>query len=263
MNKALSIEQIERYESDGVLFPVAALSVDEVAALQHLFQELEALLGGASLSSRLSQPHLHFRWAYDLATHAKILDAVEDVIGPDILVHSSTIFSKDPRTAGYVSWHQDGYYWRLSDTKLTSCWIALTDSTVANGCLRVVVGSHVNRLPHYELKRPDNILTTGLHLAVEINADRIRNVTLKAGEMSLHHVNLVHGSDPNRSATRRIGYAVRYVAPSVQQVRQHHEVVLARGSDKHGHFELFQGTPSVTLKDGILAAARFDQRFHV
>jgi non-haem Fe2+, alpha-ketoglutarate-dependent halogenase len=262
MKKTLSAEQIAGYKRDGVTFPVPALSTGEIIALQRTFEELERLLDGDSISARLSQPHLHFRWAYDLATHSKIQDAVEDLIGPDILVHSSTIFCKEARSPGYVSWHQDGYYWRLSDTKLTSAWIALTDSTVENGCLRVVIGSHAAALPHFELRTEHNMLSTGLHLTEDVALSQVQDVALKAGEMSLHHVNLVHGSNANRSDTRRLGYAVRYVAPSVKQVRKHHAVVLARGQDRHGHFKMFEGTPPGALQDGIRASVAFDQSFN-
>jgi non-heme Fe2+,alpha-ketoglutarate-dependent halogenase len=258
MNKA----QIAQYERDGVIFPVPVLSQGEIAGLQRTFQELEALMGGDSISARLSQPHLHFRWAYELATHSKILDAVEDLIGPDILVHSSTIFCKEARSPGFVSWHQDGYYWRLSDTKLTSAWVALTDSTVENGCLRVVIGSHADTRPHFELRTEHNMLSTGLNLMGDIALSQVQDVALKAGEMSLHHVNLVHGSNANCSETRRLGYAVRYLAASVKQVRKHHAVVLARGQDRYGHFKLFEGTPPEALEDGISASVAFDQRFN-
>jgi len=261
--RSLSADQLARYRRDGVVFPISALSGSELVFLRRTLDELEGLLGGKNIYGRLSQPHLHFRWAYDLATHPKVLDAVEDIIGPDILVHSSTVFCKEGHSPGYVSWHQDGYYWKLSEAKLTSSWIALTDSTTENGCLRAVTGSHGSVVAHSEHKTADNMLTTGLRLVGDVSQSQILDVTLKAGEMSLHHVNLVHGSAPNHSGTRRLGYAVRYLAPSVRQTRKHHAVVIARGEDRYGHFEPLRGVPSKDLEEGISASAHFGQVFSV
>lgn len=257
MSRSLSQEQLRSYERDGFLFPLAALSRDELAKAAGVMEELEERLGGVLSSRSVMQPHLHFRWAYDLATHPKVLGAAKDIIGPNILVHSSTLFIKYPHNPNYVSWHQDGHYWQLSAPRLVSAWVALTDSTVENGCLRVVRGSHKHSLPHYERRSENNLLSTGLHVAAEVAERDINNVTLKAGEMSLHHVNMVHGSGPNPSATKRIGYAIRLMAAGVKQVRRHHAVVLACGRDDYHYFELLNGPPTDDIKEGLAAAARF------
>jgi ectoine hydroxylase-related dioxygenase (phytanoyl-CoA dioxygenase family) len=254
--------EVERYARQGVLFPIPALNRAEVARYRAAVEDLEARLGGKPKPSAMMQPHLFFRWAYDLVTHPAVLDAVEPVLGPDILVHSVSIFSKHPHTADYVSWHQDGYYWGLDAPRLTSAWIALTDSTAENGCLRVVPGSHrVDRLPHTDRPHsPDNLLASGLEIAVEVRESEALDLTLTAGEMSLHHVNIVHGSNPNRSAGKRIGFAIRYVAPAVRQALDHHAVVLARGRDDHHHYRLLEQPPAGSLEEGLAAQAEFARR---
>src|SRR2546427_750177 len=177
MIPSLSREQVERYRRDGILFPVPALSADEVARFRAGYMDLEARLGGKPSAQQLSQTHLHFRWAYDLATYPAVLDAVEDVLGPDIMVWTVSIFPKQPRDAAYISWHQDGTYWGLDTTQVTTAWIALTDSTIENGCMRVLAGSHKNRIfPHTETYAPDNLLSRGQEVQVEVKDEDATDV---------------------------------------------------------------------------------------
>jgi non-haem Fe2+, alpha-ketoglutarate-dependent halogenase len=254
--------EVERYDREGVLFPIPVLTAAEVEHFRSRVEDLEDRLGGRPKPSDLMQPHLFHRWAYDLVIHPVVLDAVEQILGPDILVHSVSIFSKHPHTADYVSWHQDGYYWGLDMPRLTSAWIALTPSNAENGCLRVVPGSHgVDRLPHVD--RPhsrDNLLASGLEIAVEVAESDAVDITLAPGEMSLHHVNIVHGSNPNRSGGKRIGFAIRYVAPEAQQALDHHAVVLARGRDDHHHYSILQAPPSGSIDECLQAQAEFARR---
>jgi hypothetical protein len=258
MSKTLTLEQLSQYEHDGVLFPILVLSADEVSVFRAAIEELEARLGGTPKPQQLSQCHLHFRWAYDLATHPAVLDAVEDILGPNILVHSTTIFCKHPHDLGYVSWHQDGYYLGLSASHFISAWIALSDSTVDNGCLRVIPASQHHGLPHAaSATSPHNLLGSGLEVASEVDETQARDVLLRAGEMSLHHVNIIHGSNPNRADTKRIGFAVRYITPDVTQVPAHHCVVLARGWDNYHHFTLLQALPPSSIATGLVAQAEF------
>jgi non-haem Fe2+, alpha-ketoglutarate-dependent halogenase len=257
----LSREQVERYERDGILFPIPVLDAEEVAGFRGALEALRARLGGNPKPARMSQPQLHFRWAWDLATHPAVLDAVEDLLGPDILVHSASVFHKPARDPGFVSWHQDGHYWNMSESRLVSAWIALSPSTAENGCLQVVPGSHRERLTHTD--RPgeeDNLLASGLRLATDIDEDRAADVVLAPGEMSLHHLNLIHGSEPNGSGIDRVGFAVRYVAPAVRQSIGHHAVILARGRDEHGHFTLQTEPPPDDLEAGVASLDLFLSR---
>jgi non-heme Fe2+,alpha-ketoglutarate-dependent halogenase len=258
----LAPRQVKLYERDGFLFPIAVLSADEVLQYRAALEELETQLGNILKPAEVVQPHLHFRWAYDLATHPEVLDVVEAIIGPNILVHTTSIFCKYPHDPAYVSWHQDGYYWRLSAPRLVSAWIALSDSHPENGCMRVLPGTHRQRLTHYERRDDDNLLASGLTVAGNIDQTAAVDLVLRAGEMSLHHVNIVHGSEANRSTSKRIGFAIRYVAPDVSQALEHHPVVLARGQDDYHHYTLLEEPPTGNVEAAIVAQAAFARQLY-
>ncbi len=258
--RKLTREQVESYERDGFLAPINVLTADELEEFHAELRVLERRHGSVGLI--LSQPHLHYRWAYELATHPDVLDAVEDILGPDLLIHSSTTFNKAPRDATYVSWHQDGHYWGLSEPAVVSAWIAFTVSTSENGCLRVLPGSHrEGSLPHNaSAAGPGNLLRSGLELALEVDADEARDVTLRPGQMSLHHVYTVHGSNPNQSSLGRKGFAVRYLAPRVSQESEHHEVIVARGRDDYHHYAHAAPPAQRALDESMAADAAFARR---
>ena len=254
MPRVLSQEQCRRYASDGFLFPIAVLTAAEVADFRAALATLQESLGGRPKPVDMNQIHLHFRWAYELVTRPRLLDIVEDVLGPDLLVHSVSVFAKPPRDTSYVSWHQDGHYWRLEPPDLTTAWVALSDSHAENGALRVLPGSHRGRVPHRTQPGDEhNLLSSGLTVDGGVDESKVETVVLRAGEMSLHHVNTVHGSEANRSAEPRIGIAIRYTTPAVRQGRAHHAVVLARGRDDQGHFKLHEELPSADLAAGLAA----------
>ncbi|HZI49060.1 MAG TPA: phytanoyl-CoA dioxygenase family protein [Pyrinomonadaceae bacterium] len=244
MLKVLTSNQVEDYHRDGLLFPLPALSAAEVKYFRACHDDLDHRLGGRPTAVQKGDRHLDVKWICDLATHPVVLDAVEDIIGPDILIHSSTIFTKYAQDEKFVSWHQDSHYWGLSEPRLVSAWIALTDSTVDNGCLRVLPGTHTRNFEHLEEPQQTNILSRGHTVCDALDVDQAIDIVLRAGEMSFHHANLIHGSNPNTSSGPRIGVAVRYVATAVQQKKSHIPVILARGRDDYHHYEL-QERPSV------------------
>jgi ectoine hydroxylase-related dioxygenase (phytanoyl-CoA dioxygenase family) len=238
----LTPAQLEDYARDGVLHPLPALGNGEVARYRRGAEELARWFEGEKPAFS-SQPHLFHRWAYDLAMHPRVLDAVAAILGEDILIHSTSLFFKRAQTADFVSWHQDGFYWNLDEPRLVSAWIALTDSAPDNGCLRVVPGSHARRIEHRSAPmREHELLASGLEIAVEVRDSDARDIVLAEGQMSFHHVLIVHGSRANLSRRPRIGFAVRYVAAHVRQELPHHEVLLARGRD-YGHYRVVEGPP--------------------
>src|SRR4029453_15391031 len=172
--------------------------------------------GGADLGGPLGglyriKPHLLFTWLAELVRHPSVLDAVEDVLGPDILCWNTSFFTKEARSPGFVSWHQDATYWGLSEPDVVTAWVAFTESTPANGNMRVIPGSHRAPVPHVDTFHPDNLLSRGQEIAVEVDESRAVDIVLAPGEMSLHHVLMVHGSGANLSGDRRIGFAIRYI----------------------------------------------------
>jgi len=247
MAKLLSPATIARYRRDGVLFPIPVLTTSQ--ALEYR-RNLEAVEPEHAAAFR-HKPHLLFTWLADLARHPTILDAVEDVLGPNLLVWHASFFIKEARDPAFVSWHQDATYWGLSEPDVVTAWVAFTDATVENGAMRMVPGSHGEQLAHRDTFAANNLLSRGQEIAVEVDERRGVDILLRAGEMSLHHVRMVHGSPPNRSGDRRIGLAIRYIPTYVKQLAGEDGALLVRGVDDYHHFAV-EGAPTSDLS----AAAR-------
>jgi phytanoyl-CoA dioxygenase PhyH len=236
--KSLSEAAVRRYRDLGYHAPVPVLTAREAHELRRRLETYEA--GAGVLSGRLRhKPHLLFTWLNDLIRHPRILDAVEDIVGPDILCWGTSFFIKERRNPGYVSWHQDSTYWGLEPTDIITAWVAFTDSTAANGAMRVIPASHkLDQVPHRDTFAAANLLSRGQEIMVDVDERQAAMLELAAGEMSLHHVRLIHGSDPNPSDDRRIGFAIRYIPTYVRQVAGGHDsATLVRGVDKYRHFE--------------------------
>jgi ectoine hydroxylase-related dioxygenase (phytanoyl-CoA dioxygenase family) len=188
-----------------------------------------------------SETHFTMKWVYEIASHPKVLDAVQQIIGPNILAWNTNWFSKMPGDKAYVGWHQDGTYWKLSPTnRVVTAWLALTPSTAANGGLLVVPGTHHQpMIPQRETYAPNNALSRGQEIAVAVDESKAVCLSLQPGEMSMHHIWIVHGSKANTSSIPRIGIAIRYVSPEVNQESPSKPLaILVRGRDDYGHFEL-------------------------
>ena len=233
----LNSDDSATYQREGILFPIPVLTVDEAAEFAIHLNVLEDRLGGRPKTAELHQLFHYFRWAYELVTHSQVLDAVESVLGPNLLVWGMSVFTKHPYDPGFISWHQDGTYWGLDSGQITTAWIALTPSTTANGCMRVVPGSQTLSVQrHVDTYAENNLLSRGQEIAVEVDEQQAVDVVLQPGEMSLHHVNIVHGSRANESDQKRVGIAIRYITPEVRQDGHEQRVLLARGIDKFHHF---------------------------
>jgi non-haem Fe2+, alpha-ketoglutarate-dependent halogenase len=236
--KSLSEAAVRQYLDLGYCAPVPALTAREAHELRHRLETYEA--GSGALSGTLRhKPHLLFTWLNDLVRHPRILDAVEDIIGPDILCWGTSFFIKEKRNPSYVSWHQDSTYWGLEPPDIITAWVAFTDSTAANGAMRVIPASHkLDQVPHRDTFAAENLLSRGQEIMVDVDERQAAMLELAAGEMSLHHVRLIHGSDPNPSDDRRIGFAIRYIPTHVRQVAGSHDsATLVRGVDAYHHFD--------------------------
>jgi non-heme Fe2+,alpha-ketoglutarate-dependent halogenase len=234
---SLSEAAIRQYREQGYYAPVRVMSRAEADAVRGKLEAFE-VRNGVMAGALRHKSHLLFTWLDELVRHKAILDAVEAVIGPDILCWGSSFFIKEQRNPAFVSWHQDSTYWGLDPADVVTAWVALSDSTAANGAMRVIPGSHrLEQVPHRDTFRSENLLSRGQEIMVDVDERQAVMLELQAGEMSLHHVRLIHGSDPNPSGTRRIGFAIRYLPTSVRQVagaRDH--ATLVRGVDRYGHF---------------------------
>jgi ectoine hydroxylase-related dioxygenase (phytanoyl-CoA dioxygenase family) len=166
-----------------------------------------------------------------------VLDAVEDVIGPDILLFGASIFAKDAHDPRYVSWHQDSAYFGLSPHQEVTAWIGFTASRVETGCLRVLPRSHLGPdLHHVETHAEDNMLARGQTI-MGIDERQAVELELEAGEFSLHQERAAHSSHPNRGTDRRIGFAFFYIPTHVRSTLGRRTALLVRGEDRFGHWD--------------------------
>ncbi len=238
MSKLLSEEAVARYRRDGYYFPIDVLSASEVRELRNRLEQHEARSGGPIQGDRRHKAHLYLTWLNDLIRHPRILDAVEDVLGPDLLCWSTSFFIKEASDPGFVSWHQDATYWGLSSPDVMTVWVAFTPANLLNGCMKFMPGSHREQLEHRDTFDKDNLLSRGQEIAVKVDESKGVAVVLEPGQASLHHVLLAHGSAPNKSTDRRIGFAIRYIPTYVKQaVGAKDSATLVRGRDLHNNFE--------------------------
>jgi non-haem Fe2+, alpha-ketoglutarate-dependent halogenase len=250
MSAAISESVRTRFERDGIVYPIPVLSSEKGSAYLASFLQIEELLGRPI--KRMGNPALHFTWAHCLATEPAVLDAVEEILGPDLLISGTLIFCKYPHDPAFVAWHQDTFYSKLDLTPSVSAWIALLDSTPENGCMRVVPGSHLQgTLPHQETQGPDNLLKRGEEIQVEVNEADAIDVVLRAGEMSMHHNSIIHGSRPNRSDSKRIGFIVRFVTPKYDLGSQRTRFLRAKGLPPCGHLDLAEPPADLDIREAV------------
>lgn len=244
----LTPEQRHDFKERGYCFPIPVLSPAEIVRFRDKF--LKYREGNRDRLSRLpgnrhyevfSETHFAARWVYDLVSHARVLDAVEGILGPNLIAWNTNWFVKMPGERTFVSWHQDGMYWKLTPSTVATAWVALTPSVASNGCLRVAPGTHLRpAIPHRETYDPDNALSRGQDIAAEVDESQAVDVELNPGEMSLHDIWIAHGLRVNTSPdTPRIGLAIRYVATNVKQESPQRPLgMLVRGHDEYGYFDL-------------------------
>ena len=229
---------LDAYRRDGFLSGIPVLAPEEAARLRAAVERLEADRADGAGGHTLGQffrvnGHLVIPLLADLARTPAILDAVEAILGPNLLAWSVELFIKEPGSAKTVSWHQDITYWGMGETdEEVTAWIALGDVSVASGCMRFLPGSHAGGIvPHADTFAADNLLSRGQEI-VGVDEARAVHGPLRSGEMSLHHGRCFHASGPNGSAHRRIGCAIRYVTPDVRQPGLGRDyAMLVRGAD--------------------------------
>jgi ectoine hydroxylase-related dioxygenase (phytanoyl-CoA dioxygenase family) len=237
MPKLLTPEQIAQFERDGFVSPVRVMSEAAAAELRARLEEFEAKQGGPLAGALRHKSHLLFTWLAELVRHDRILDGIEDLYGPNLLVWTTNFFIKEKAAPAFVSWHQDSTYWGLDKPDVVTAWVAFTKADESNGAMKVIPGSHKkDQIPHRDTFEKHNLLTRGQEIAVEVDEKEAVTLTLQPGEMSLHHVRLVHGSPPNTSDDRRIGFAIRYVPTYIRQIAGEDSATLVRGVDEHGNF---------------------------
>jgi hypothetical protein len=237
MPKILTPAQIETFWRDGCVFPIRVMSVDEALAVRARLEAFEKSAGGPLKGDLRHKSHLLFAWLGDLVREEKIVDAIEDLYGPDLFCWTTNFFIKEADNPAFVSWHQDSTYWGLDRPDVVTAWVAFTPANKSNGAMGFIPGSHQkDQIPHRDTFARNNLLTRGQEVAVDVDESQARTIELRPGEMSLHHVRLVHGSPPNPSNDRRIGLAIRFIPTSVKQIAGEDSATLVRGQDAFHHF---------------------------
>ena len=243
-NGRLDSQSAEAYWDDGFIFPIPVFSAAEAAGYRAELEDVEASWREADLPLPLNMykrinAHVVMPFATRIALDPRVLDVVEGVLGPDLLLWAAELFIKEPLTTQVVGMHQDLTYWGMGETsdQLTA-WIALSPATVESGCMDFVKASHMNPiLPHNDTFSDNNLLSRGQEVAVDVAEEDKTHIELQPGQMSLHHGLTIHGSGPNVSDDRRIGLAIRYLNPNAQQkVADRDYAILARGEDQVGNF---------------------------
>jgi non-haem Fe2+, alpha-ketoglutarate-dependent halogenase len=243
MTASLSPSRVEQYRRDGFLFPVDCLTSEEVRHFRAQLEAFEREQGetfGKLPHLVRSKSHLLFTWMDELVRHPNVLDAVESIIGPDILIYHLTSWLKEPNEPSHVSWHQDGTYFGLEPFEQVTAWIALTDATPDMGCVKIIPGSHaLGQRPHRDTFTPGNLLSRGQTIDHPLDYAKYVTMPLRAGQVSLHHTHVVHSSEPNRTTERRIGIGVSYIPPHCRLINDARvTATLVRGRDAFGNFEL-------------------------
>jgi non-heme Fe2+,alpha-ketoglutarate-dependent halogenase len=239
MGRKLTADQISQYERDGYVCPVDAFSPEQAAIWHERLMAFERAEGQKMTRGHNFKPHLLFPWVDEIVHSPAVLDAVEDLIGPNIRLFHLSVWPKDPGTGAYVSWHQDATYFALDPICHVTAWVALTDAPIEAGCMEVVPGSHrLGQLRHADMQDTNNLLSRGQTLAAEVDRSRTAYMAVKAGQFSLHHTHLVHNSRPNRSSHRRVGLGISYIPTHARcTMPTRVSAMLVRGRDTYNNFD--------------------------
>jgi len=240
----LTPEQLDYYNNKGYVSPVDALITAEAKEIRYEIEKIEKNWPNALEGINRNYVHLISPVFNKICLNKNILDAVESIIGKNILICGTTLFIKNPNEKGFVSFHQDAKYIGLEPHNWVTVWVAVTDSNEENGCMRMWPGSHKENLRHHEQKFDEkNLLTRGQTIE-NIPLEKTVPIILKAGQISLHHPTIVHGSGLNNSNDRRIGFVIQsYIGSNVDQVLGKIYVQKARGEDKYKYHE-YSNIPS-------------------
>ena len=242
--KKLTEQQVAQYWRDGYIFPLDLMSRQEAQIWRQKLEQMEQDYREVKMPRTVNtykriNAQCVMPFAYELASHPDLLDMVEGILGPDILIYGAEFFIKEASTPHIVSMHQDLTYWGLGATdNLVTAWIALSEVNQESGCMQFVAGSHNHQiLPHEDTFSENNLLSRGQEIQVEVKEEEKTDIVLAPGQVSLHHGRTIHGSGPNSSDDRRIGFVIRYVNPKVmQEVAQKDYAMLVRGADRAQHF---------------------------
>ena len=252
----LTTDDIKQYDKDGYIAPINVLTKEEAIQARKEIELIEKEMPDEIDNSGRYNVHLISPKLDKIVHNSNILDSVESIIGKNILVCSTTLFIKNAYQKGFVSYHQDAKYIGLEPHNWVTAWIAITDSNEINGCMRMWPGSHKHLKEHNQKFNEGNLLTRGQTIE-NVPEDQIKLIELKAGQMSLHHPRIVHGSGVNKSDDRRIGFVVQsYIGTNVKQVLGKNGVQIARGVDEFKYHEVINRPKFLMSEEGMLLRKR-------
>ena len=248
----LSANQLKQYKDEGFVSPINVFSKNRAVEIRKEIELIEEKMPGELDKSGRYNAHLISPLLDEITHDNEILDSVQSIIGKNILVCGTTLFIKNPKEKGFVSYHQDAKYIGLEPHNWVTAWVAITDSNENNGCMRMWSGSHKDNLKkHDQMFNEGNLLTRG-QTVNNVPIDKTIPLILKAGQMSLHHPTIVHGSDLNKSNDRRIGFVIQsYIGTNVKQVLGKNSVQLARGNDEFKYHQFIGRPLSLMNKDDL------------
>ncbi len=249
----------QQYQADGYLTAIRLLSAQEAGNQRTILEQAEAQVGPLHYKTKI---HTLLRSPFEVATRPEVLDIIEELIGPDIMLYNATYIIKEAHSQAHVSWHQDLTYWGFDQDDQVSMWLALSPATELSGCMKMLPGSHMHgEQQHHFTEDTSNVLLSGQTIK---NVDETKAVVcdLAPGEASFHHGWTMHTSLPNRSDDRRIGLNVQFIAPHVKQVKgQIDGAVLVRGEDHYHHFETDTVAMSDLSPEAIVYQQQLEQRY--
>lgn len=241
MPKILSKSQVAKYHRENFLAPVEGIGAEKARYYRSCLEAYEMERGGPPLPAKdLRKTHVLLPWAAEVVREPQILDAIEDVIGPDILVFNSTFFIKEPQSSAITAWHQDATHFGLQPYEHVTAWLALSAASRESGCMEMVLGSSALGQLWHKPQALKHSINAGSQVIVEdFKAEAIVPVELNPGQFSLHHTLVIHRSEPNHSMDRRIGIGISYIPARVHHIgTRRMTATLVRGSDQFGNFEL-------------------------
>ena len=238
MSKVLSQAMVESYHNNGFLFPIKAFSAEEAAVLSTKVEEMEARIGAELQSKFRIKAHLPFPWLCDVVRNTRLLDAVEDVIGPNILCWGASFFSKKAHDSRFISWHNDAFFYPYDPQETLSAWISFNRADLNSGCIEYIPGSHLGPDPKHEFKPEPNNLAPDGRTVIGVDASQAVPAILDPGEVVFHHERVIHGSGPNNSAHSRVGFVIHYIAPHVRNRSADSDTaIFCRGTDPSGYWK--------------------------
>jgi len=219
MPRVLTKLQIEQYHDEGFISPIRVISEQEALSIKDELEQVEKEFPEEINSESRNNLHLSFSFLDALAHNKIIVDAIEDLIGPDISLWASVMFIKEPSSKQYVSWHQDATYMGLDSLDFPTPWIALSPSNIETGCMTMIAGSHKTKIQNHEDTFAENNILTRGQVIQDVDESKAVDLILQPGEMSIHHGAVIHGSQPNNSNQRRIGFSLQsYMPNNVKQI---------------------------------------------